>query len=250
MEYETLRISIGPVAELTLTRPQIDRRCLRELEDAVAALREAPAARVLLLTSAGADFCEGWSDDARSELLQRAVDRQQDPFGPLAELPLPVVAALRGAVVSAGLELALACDIRIAASDCRFAMPETAAGLLPLAGGSQRLPRVAGRGVALAMLLAGLELDAAAALRAGLVSKVVAPSDLSPASARLAATIAGRGPVAVRFAKEAVRNGLDLSLDQALRLETDLNVILQTTADREEGVRAFLEKRPARFEGR
>ena len=100
------------------------------------------------------------------------------------------------------------------------------------------------------MLLAGLELDADAALRAGLVSEVVAPSDLGQAAARLAVTIAGRGPVAARFAKEAVRNGLDLSLDQALRLETDLNVILQTTADREEGVRAFLEKRPARFEGR
>jgi enoyl-CoA hydratase/carnithine racemase len=129
-------------------------------------------------------------------------------------------------------------------------MPEVSQGTLPLAGGSQRLPRVVGRAVAASMLLLGDELDAQAAYRAGLVSRVFPAAVLASEAESLAQRIAAHGPLALRYAKEAVHHGAELSLDQALRYELDLSVILQTTRDRAEGVRAFLEKRPPKFEGR
>ena len=254
MEYQALRFSLAStVAELTLLRPEIDLRLLRELDDVAAGLCDRAEARVLLVHSAAVDFGTGWSADALSELTgapSGSSGRPLDPFSGLTALPLPVVFALHGAVHSAALELALVGDIRLATDNARFAMPETEQGLLPLAGGTQRLARLAGRGTALAMLLAGEELDAATARRAGLVSSVLSRETLLDEARRLAATIAARGPIATRLAKEAVRRGADLPLDEALRIETDLSVILQTTADRDEGVRAFREKRPPRFEGR
>jgi enoyl-CoA hydratase/carnithine racemase len=159
------------------------------------------------------------------------------------------VVALQGEVAGGGLELALACDIRICAMDARFSTPEAGQGLLPLAGATQRLPRIAGQGVALAMLLVGESLDADAALKCGLVSAVVRRDDLAGKVDALAVTIASRGPLALQLAKEAVHHGLDLTLDQAIRYESDLAVILQTTRDRAEGVQAFREKREPRFDG-
>jgi enoyl-CoA hydratase/carnithine racemase len=146
--------------------------------------------------------------------------------------------------------MALACDIRVAADDARFALPEVGMGSLPLAGGSQRLPRIAGRAVAASMLLLGDELDAHAAHHAGIVSRVFPSADLAAEAEALATRIAAHGPLALRYAKEAVYQGSEMTLDQALRHELDLSVILQTTSDRDEGVRAFSEKRPPRFEGR
>jgi enoyl-CoA hydratase len=116
-------------------------------------------------------------------------------------------------------------------------------GMLPRGGGTQRLARLAGRGTALAMLLAGEELNAEAAYRAGLVSAVVGRNDLPSRAEAIASAIAARGPIATRYAKESVHRGADMTLDQALRYETDLTIILQTTEDRAEGVRAFVEKR-------
>jgi enoyl-CoA hydratase/carnithine racemase len=161
----------------------------------------------------------------------------------------PVICAVNGDATSAGLELALACDLRIAAEGARFSLPETASGLLPMAGGSQRLPRLVGRGEALRLLLLAEPIDAAEALRIGLVSAVVPGERLLAEAEALAFRLASRGPIALRYAKEAVRRGLEQPLDQALRFETDLTVILQTTEDRAEGVRAFLEKREPRFRG-
>lgn len=158
----------------------------------------------------------------------------------------PVIAVIDGAASGAGLELALACDMRVASEEATFSMDLD--GLMPLFGGTQRLPRVAGAGIAARMLLLGETLPAADALRCGLVNAVAAePEDAARA---IATTIASRGPLAVRYAKEAVVRGAAMPLEQALRYETDLTVILQTTADRAEGVRAFLDKRPPRFEGR
>jgi len=253
LDYQTLRLTLERgIARLTLLRPELDLRCLRELDDAVSALSETDGLRVLILDSAGPDFAQGWSADAVAALSRppETLDPANEPFGRLAALPVPVVAALKGAVRSGGLELALACDIRLAAEGARFAMPETELGLIPLAGGGQRLARIAGRGAALAMLLAGEELDAAAALRCGLVSRVLAAGELEAGTQRLATTIASRGPLGVRLAKEAIHRGLDMTLAQGLRYELDLSILLQTTADRAEGVRAFLEKRPPNFESR
>jgi enoyl-CoA hydratase/carnithine racemase len=171
-------------------------------------------------------------------------------FDAVAAIPQPVVAAVSGVVESAGMELALACDIRIAGESARFAMPETDLGMVPRGGGTQRLPRAIGRAQALWLLLTGESIDAAEALRIGLVSAVVSDSELSATAAAVAATIASRGPIVTRLAKEAVHRGSEVPVAPGLQTELDLTVILQTTADRAEGVQAFIEKRPPQFENR
>jgi enoyl-CoA hydratase len=267
MEYRTLRLQIeGPIARVTLARPEaanrIASRTLTELEAACEAIAASDAVCVTLVAADGPDFCAGWDaeispivgvegqGEGETALPGPTPHLSLDPFGPLANLPCPVIAAVQGACLSAGLELALACDVRIAANDARFGLPEVSQGTLPRAGGSQRLPRLVGRSVSTSMLLLGEELDAEAAYRAGLVSRVFPAARLVAEAEAVAAKIATHGPLALRYAKEAVHHGSQLPLDQALRYELDLSVILQTTQDRAEGVQAFLEKRPPRFEGR
>jgi enoyl-CoA hydratase len=260
MAYQTLALERGrPLAYLRLRRPEcgnlIDGQTVQEIESACRELSDDEAVRVVILTGEGDVFCRGWDlsgfDPERESPLAWA--RRQgllgDPFGCLARLPQPVIAAVNGDALSAGLELALACDVRLAAEEARFACPETAHGVIPWAGGTQRLPRIVGRGKALEMILTGEAVDAQEALRLGLVSQVTPRGRLLTEAEALAGRIADRGPIAVRYAKEAVSRGLDMTLEQALRYETDLTIILQTTEDRAEGVRAFLEKRPPRFKG-
>ncbi len=161
-----------------------------------------------------------------------------------------MIAVLAGDASGAGLELALACDVRLTHAGARFAMP-LASHVESWFGGTQRLPRLIGRARAAEMMLLGDAITAETALAWGLVNFVAADrAGLDAEADRLARVLASRGPLALRYAKEAISRGLDMPLDQALRYETDLTVILQTTADRAEGVRAFLEKRPPRFEGR
>jgi enoyl-CoA hydratase/carnithine racemase len=160
-----------------------------------------------------------------------------------------VIAVIEGATAGAELELALACDVRVASEAATFSMPQVASGTMPSLGGTQRLPRIAGRAVASSMILLGTVLDARAALACGLVNAATAPGAARARAMQIAESIAARGPLAVRYAKEAMLQGLDMPLEQALRYETDLTVILQTTSDRAEGVSAFLQKREARFRG-
>ena len=259
MGYRTLTLETkGPLAWLRLARPErgnaIDRLVLQELDDACAALNDDSSVRVAILTGEGDVFSSGW--DA-AELSPEGFDTAEwrrrweaaPPFAALEAMGQPVICALNGDATSAGLELALACDVRLAADGARFALPETAQGLLPMAGGTQRLARLVGRGEALRLVLLGETIAANEALRIGLVSAVVPPDRLLAEAEALAQRIASRGPIAVRYAKEAVRRGLEQPLDRALRFETDLTVILQTTEDRAEGVRAFLEKREPKFKG-
>lgn len=195
------------------------------------------------------EFPSHWSAEALAEPVMNGVRPLGAGFDALAALPQPAIAAVRGRAHSAGLELALACDIRIAAATATFAAPETGLGMMPLGGATQRLPRAIGRSHALKLLLAGTEIDAAEARRIGLVADVVSEGDEVEAAVALARTIASRAPIATRFAKEAVLRGVEQPLQQGLRTELDLTVILQTTADRAEGVRAFVEGRPPRFTG-
>lgn len=223
----------------TLVLPAASRAAWAELDAAVAALRDEDATLVVLLAVAGDVALPPAEDPIAAGDILRALEL----------LPQPVIAATEGAATGAGLALALAADVRIAGERASFAAGVPAADLLGL-GVTQRLPRIAGRGVAAQMLLLGETLDAEAALRCGLVN-AVAPAGSAVQQARaLAERIAAQGPVAVRYAKEAIGRGLDMPLEQALRYETDLTIILQTTADRAEGVAAFLEKRRPRFEGR
>lgn len=252
MRYHTIGAETrGAIAFVTLARPQranrIAAETLHELASACEAIAGENAIRAVVLSAQGDSFCAGWE----KETLAAPAEELAGAFEPFAALPQPVVAAVHGETLSAGLELALACDVRVAANDARFALPETAHGLIPLAGGAARLPRIAGRGAAADLLLTGRSIDAAEALRIGLVSRVTALGDALMAEATaIAERIAERGPIATRYAKEAVRRGLDMTLDQALRFETDLTVLLQTTEDRAEGVRAFIEKRSPHFRGR
>lgn len=254
MQYQRLRLTLSaPSARLTLSRPEegnrIDLRLLQELEDAAAVIAETPAIAVTLIDAEGPDFCLGWNEEARQALLDptRAI---VDPFAAVAALACPTVIAIRGRAMSGGLELALAGDIRIAARSSRFGMPEVGEGMMPLGGAGQRLPRAAGKAAALSLLLLGDEFDGARALACGLVSRLVEDDRLEEEVASVVGIIGSRGPLALRYAKEAAVRGADMTLDQGLRFETDLSIILQSTADRAEGLKAFFEKRPPRFEGR
>src|SRR5688572_23763721 len=201
--------------------------------------------RAVIVASAGADFCIGWGADLLAP--PDAALEAGAGFNALAAVPQPVIAAVNGRALSAGLELALAADVRVAADDARFALPDAAEGRLPRGGGTQRLPRAIGRAHALRLLLLAEEIDAAEARRIGVVSRVVPASELASAARALADTIAQRGPIATRLAKEAVNRGSEMPLQQALRYELDLTVILQTTFDRAEGVRAFAARTPPEF---
>jgi enoyl-CoA hydratase/carnithine racemase len=250
MSQRNLRLEReGAIARITLCRADranlVDAASVAELQSACEALSDEPGLRVVILGAEGSDFSRGWDWEAIS-----LADLPPDPFGCLATLARPVVCAINGAATGGGLELALACDIRIAAESARFSLPDLSMGLLPLAGGLQRLARLVGRGKALELALTGDEIGADEALRIGLVSSVVPEDRLAAEADAIAKRIAERGPIATAYAKEAVTRGIDLPLEQALRFETDLTIILQTTEDRAEGVRAFLEKRKPDFKGR
>ena len=243
----------GPIAIITL-EPEgswHDRVSIEALGDAAmyaGGRTDGPdAVRVVVVTG---DFGSAWTEDALRETeAVSGIEALGAGVHALAEMPQPVIAAIHGACLGPGLEIALACDVRLAGSDATFAAPETALGTLPRAGGTQRLARAIGRAQTLRLLLIGDTIDAAEALRIGLVSAVLAPTEVEAAARALAGRIAERGPIATRMGKEAVQRGSEMTLEQALRYETDLTVLLQSTADRAEGVRAFAEKRPPRFTG-
>ena len=172
------------------------------------------------------------------------------PAGTIAAIDRPVIAAINGEARGPGLEIALAADIRIAADTALFSLPQVALGSLPRDGGTQRLPRIVGRGKALELLMTAATINAATALEIGLISRVVAPETLAGEVATLADTIAAKGPIALRYLKEAITKGLDMTLEQGLRLEADLYFLLHTTADRTEGIRSYLAKRKPEYKGK
>ncbi len=233
------------VATITLDRPEadnaIDRQLADEFAEACRNVRADDDVRAVIVTGTGDNaFSVG------SEVTTSAVGVSTA----VAALEPPVIAAINGDALGQGLELALACDIRLASNRTRFGLPEVASGAIPSDGGTQRLPRIVGRGRALELVLTAEIITAEQALEIGLVSRLVPAETLAAEALSLAAALAEKGPLALRYAKEAVTKGLDLTLDQGLRLEADLYFLLHTTEDRTEGINAFLEKRPPRFGGR
>jgi enoyl-CoA hydratase/carnithine racemase len=184
----------------------------------------------------------------------REGDGQQQEFWsiaePVAKLDRPVIAAISGDAIGQGLELALGCDIRIAAETSHFGLPHIKTGFIPYDGGTQRLSRLVGRGKTFEMILTGEIIDAQEALQVGLVNKVVPKEELMSVAMVMAKEMASKGPIALRCAKEAIHKGMDMTLAQGLRLEADLYLLIHTSKDRTEGIRAFREKRAPKFEGK
>ena len=259
MSYEAILLDHQDgVAIVTLNRPDVlnaQNNTLRlELVDAFSRLRSDGDTRVIVVTgagerafSAGADIREFLEPPVPTRFRE---DRKRvDYRSEMDRCPQPIIAAIRGYALGGGLELALACDIRIAAEDALLGLTEINLAIIPGGGGTQRLPRLVGRGKALEMILTGARIDAREALRIGLVERVVPAAEVQSAAQTLARTLAERAPIAMRYAKEAVVKGLGMSLEDGLRLENDLATLLRTTEDRLEGAKAFLEKRKPRFTG-
>lgn len=178
---------------------------------------------------------------------------QSGPFHiaePIANLRKPVIAAITGHAVNVGLELALACDLRVACEESRFGLVQIREGLIPCDGGTQRLARLAGRSKALEMILTGELIGAAEAYRIGLLTRVVHADAVMGTAMDIARSTALKSPTALEYAKSAILDGMDLTIEQGLRFEADLYFLLQTTRDRTEGIEAFLEKRSPQFEGK
>jgi len=201
-----------------------------------------------------------WDEEIRVVILSGTgevfspLERELIPFSsiaePIANLDKPVITAIDGNIVGRGLELALACDIRIAAERSRFGLPHVKAGLIPWDGGTQRLTRLVGKGKALEMILTGEIIDVQEAYRIGLVNKIVPSERLMTTVLGMAQAMASKAPIALRYTKEAISKGMEMTLEQGLRLEADLYLLLHTTKDRTDGIQAFREKRIPEFEGK
>ncbi len=244
------------MATVTLSRAEaqnrINAQVAGEFKDIRSEIQRDKDIRVVIITAEGQDvFCAGTDTREAYAFEDRATFIElfsvADTIG---TFDCPVIAAVNGTAFGQGLELALACDLRICSQKAAFAMPQVTSGEMPWDGGTQRLARLVGRGKALEMILLGEIIDAKEALRIGLVHTVVASEKLLGAVQEMAHKIAAQSPVSLAYAKEAIHKGMDLTLDQGLRLEADLYYLLHTTRDRTEGIRAFREKRKPRFEGK
>ena len=244
----------GRVARIILSRPEagnaIDFGLSYALADIAGEVRQRDDVWAVVLASEGPDFCVGTDPEA---LLIASMDDSQLPAlraaQSIAAIEKPVVCSIQGRAYDQGLEIALACDVRVAGSTSTFAMRHVLSGDMPWDGGTQRLPRVVGRSRAVEILLTGRTFDASDALAIGLVSETVAPVDAGTRANELAETIAAHGPTALRYVKEAVLSGSDGPLEQGLRLEADLSFLLQSTRDRSEGISSFLERRAPDYRG-
>ena len=257
--YETLRVDTeASVATITIDRQEkrnaLNSTVRAELVAALDALRDDQSVRVLVITGAGEKAFVAGADigefAGRTPLEQRATMTGRRVFDEVAAYPKPVIAMINGFCLGGGCELALACDLRIAADSAKLGQPEINLGIIPGGGGTQRLPRVVGTGQAMRLVLSGEIIDAGEALRIGLVDVVHPAAELREKTMELARKMAEKSPVALRMAKSAVRAAGEMPLSAGLAYETELFVTCFASDDKTEGVAAFLEKRPAQFTGR
>ena len=248
----------GATVTLTINRPAVlnalNSATLDDLRRAVLAIRRDAGVRAAIVTGAGVKaFAAG--ADIKELAEQRPAQGKdhartgQHVFDLIENLGKPVVAAINGYALGGGCELAMACTLRLAAESARFGQPEINLGLIPGYAGTQRLPRLVGKGVALDLLLTGRQVDAAEALRIGLVNRIVPVDRLIDEARALAAELATKPPVAARYIIEAVNRGLETSFDNAQILEASLFGLVASTDDMREGTAAFLQKRKPEFKG-
>ena len=259
----------GRLLTAVLSRPPdnfIDRAVASSLGELCASLREDSPFDALIITrdwratgDGGEDtaaFSRGTDASLLSELAQTGSGHADQALldayrcaSAVASLPFPVIAAVNGDAFDQGLELALAADIRVAAETAQFRMGQALQGIIPWDGGTQRLPRIVGPAHATDLVLTGRIIGAGEALGMGLVNRVAPSGGALGVAQEIAEQILAGGPIAARYAKEVISSGTEMTLDQGILLETDLTMILQTTKDREEGIRSFLERREAEFGG-
>lgn len=258
MAYEAIIYEVKDhIAYITLNRPEVmnarNRQMVAEIIAACDQVVVDGDVRAVIFSGAGERAFSTGRDlkelAGMGEVTRPAFERRDHEV--VAALPKPSIAAIHGYAVGGGLELALCCDIRVATEDARLGLMEVKRGLLPGSGGMQRLPRVVGRTTALEMVLTGEPIDGREAYRIGLVNKVVPTrAELLPEAERIARLIMANAPVAVRLAKQAVTQGIELTLEQGLRLDAHLIAINSATEDAKEGPRAFAEKRQPVWKGR
>ena len=261
MSYTTLLFETDAhgIALATINRPDklnaLNADVIADLGRLAEAVEHDTAVRALIITGAGPKAFVAGADIAELAAVsggegRQLAERGQKVFRALERLQKPVIAAVNGFALGGGCELAMACHIRIAAPNARFGQPEVKLGLLPGYGGTVRLPRLVGRGIALELLLTARMVDAEEAARIGLVNKVVAADELLNESRAMAQTILEMGPIAIGLCLDQVDRGLDAPMDEALRLEAEAFGAACASEDKAEGTAAFLEKRPAKFSGR
>jgi enoyl-CoA hydratase len=260
MDLENIRLELRPpLAMVTIDRPKVlnalNYRSMAELEQVFLDIRQNPDVRAVLLTGAGEKaFVAGADINELASLTplegEQLATRGQRIFHLIENCGKPVIACINGFALGGGCELALACTLRIASTNARLGQPEVKIGIIPGYGGTQRLPRLIGKGAALKMILTAEMVSAAEALRLGLVDEVVAPDQLLPRAEQLAQTIAGMAPLAVRDSIRAVNSGYDLPLASGLELEASLFGLACSTSDKREGAQAFLEKRAPNWSGK
>jgi enoyl-CoA hydratase len=247
---------IGGIVVVTINRPTalnaLNRAVLGELEAAFAALSRDKSIRVVIITGSGTKAFVAGADIAEMQNMSPAAARNfakygQGIFAALERLPQPVIAAINGFALGGGCELAMACDIRIAAENAKFGQPEIGLGITPGFGGSQRLPRLIGEGRAKELLFTADVIDAADALRIGLVNKIVPVGQVLEAATAMARKIATRSPVAIGYCKTAIREGQNSELDSAIAYEAEVFGLCFADTDQSEGMTAFIEKRAPTF---
>ncbi|PLX80619.1 MAG: crotonase [Desulfuromonas sp.] len=259
MNYENLLVEIDDdIAVITINRPKalnaLNTAVLEELEHAFSDLLKRPQLACVILTGSGEKAFVAGADIAVMQAMT-AVEAESFArlghrvFNAIEAFPRPVIAAVNGFALGGGCELAMACDVRIAAVNARFGQPEVNLGVIPGFGGTLRLSRLVGKGRAKELIFTGDMVDAEEACRIGLANKVVSADQLLEEAGQMAVKIAGKGPLAVTLAKQAVNNGLEMDLDRAGYFEASLFGLCFSSAEQKEGMLAFLEKRPARFRG-
>lgn len=260
MAYETIKCQAdGGIALVTLNRPErlnaYSDQMLKEMERLIEGLEGDAAVRVVIITGEGRAFSAGadihqWAEQGGQSAVHRTGRLAQRTFRRLERLEQVVLAAINGYAAGGGLELALACDLRIASEAALLALPEVKLGILPGAGGTQRLPRLIGAGRAKEMMFFGDFISAHQALLWGLVNRVVPQQELLPTAYDMARELSERPPLSLAMIKRAVNVGLEVDLDSGLDVENQGSRFLGGTEDRQEGIRAFVEKRKPRFQGR
>ena len=263
MTYECLLYEVKDgIATLTLNRPErlnaLGGTLRDDLLDAVTRASVDPEVRVMVVTGAGKGFCSGGDVKAMNEanegqrtrpLMDKVAPSRDRTLLAMRDAPQPMIAAVNGAAAGAGMNLALACDIRIASTAAKFSQAFVRRGLHPDWGGTYFLPRAVGMAKACELIFTGEVIDAPEALRLGLVSRLVAPEELMPTAYELARKIAAGPPIAVRLAKRAIHRNAESDLRSALEFETFAQNVCSETEDAREGIRAFVEKRPPVFRG-